>query len=77
VEGVLVEAGDHERALVLQARLREQLVLACAVDRAVVLQVADVGDVLHQLDPQAAALGGRRMRSVSRKVRRFPTCAYR
>jgi hypothetical protein len=55
VERLLVEAGDGERALVLEPRLREQLVLARGVDGRVVLQVPDVGDVLHELDPHARA----------------------
>jgi hypothetical protein len=58
VERILVEPGDGERVLVLCARLCQELVLAGGVDRGVVLQVADVGDVLDQLDAQARLLGG-------------------
>src|SRR3712207_7759003 len=47
-------AGDDERALVLEPGLREQLVLAGRVDRGVVGEVPDVGDVLHQLHAHAA-----------------------
>jgi hypothetical protein len=50
VELRFVEAGDLERVLALLARGEQHLVLAGELDAGVVRQVADVGDVLHQLD---------------------------